>query len=136
MKKAVATEGHLEPYLQQLSRYDAREIEELRTAEKLAEDIVVRWVKESMLAKLDEARIRKRLAVFLRPEVTKAHGRDIHFDEVKKAGLNVHLIRRNEPLWRNVSELYTRADHYVSSTYCKVVESPDHHFALPCPREE
>lgn len=136
MEKAIGTGGHLEPYLQQLSRYDAREIEELRTAERLAEDIVVKWVKESMLSKLSEARIRNRLTVFLEPEVTKAHGRDIHFDEVKKAGLNVELMRRNEPLWRVVSELYTRADYYVSSTYCKLVESPEHHFALPCPRQE
>lgn len=141
MEKAIGTEGHLEPYLQQLSRYDAREIEELRTAEELAQDIVVKWVKTNMLkgrdaVTLSEARIRKKLATFLEPEVTKAHGRDIHFDEAKKAGLNVELVARNQPLWRTVSELYTRADHYVSSTHCKLVESPDHHFALPCPREE
>lgn len=135
MKKAITTEGHLEPYLQQLSRYDAREIEELRRAENLAVDIAVRWLREGMLPGTGEKRLRQKLSAFLGSRGTMAHGRDIVFDEAKKAGLNVELIRRKEPLWRLVSELYTRADYYVSSTHCKLVESPEHHFAAPCPRE-
>lgn len=135
MKKAISTEGHLEPYLQQLSRYNAIEIEELRTAEELATDITVRWLKEGMLCNVPRAQIKKKISIFLKPEVTKAHGREIHYDEAIKSGLKIELISHNKPLWRSVTELYTRADHYVSSDYCKLVESPDHHFALPRPRE-
>lgn len=136
MKKAISTEGHLEPYLQQLSRYNAIEIEELRTAEELATDIALRWLKEGMLSNMSRAQIKKKISIFLRPEVTKAHAREIHYDEAIKSGLKIKLIGHNEPIWRSVTELYTRADHYVSSDYCKLVESPDHHFALPRPREE
>lgn len=136
MEKAVNTEGHLEPYLQQLSRYNAMEIEELRTAESLAEDIAVRWLKEGMLSRFSEDEIKEKISIFLKPEATKAHGRDIHYDEAQKCGLNVELVKHNTPLWHSVAELYTRADHYVCSDYCKLVESPEHHFALPCPQEE
>lgn len=128
MEKAIATEGHLEPYLQQLSRYDAREIEELRRAERLAADIALMWLPP-------EKRLRRKLSVFLDVKGVMAHGKDIHSGEAQKAGLSVQLIRRKEPLWHLVSELYTRANYYVSSTHCKLVESPNHHFALPCPKE-
>ncbi len=136
MEKAVNTEGHLEPYLQQLSRHNAIEIEELRTAESLATDIAIRWLKEGMLSKLSKKQIGRKISIFLKPEATKAHGRDIHYDEVKKCDLNVELVRHNTPLWRSVAELYTRANHYVCSDSCKLVESPEHHFALPRPQEE
>lgn len=136
MEKAVNTEGHLEPYLQQLSRYNAVEIEELRTDEALATDIAVRWLKEGMLSNMSRSQIKKKISIFLKPEATKAHARDIHYDEATKSGLKIELIPRNKPLWRFVAELYTRADHYVCSDYCKLVESPDHHFALPRPKEE
>ena len=89
-----------------------------------------------MLSGMSRNQIRKKISIFLKPEATKAHGRDIHYDEAQKSGLNIQLIRHNEPLWRSVAELYTRADHYVCSEYCKLVESPGHHFALPCPPKE
>ena len=136
MEKAVNTEGHLEPYLQQLSRYNAKEIEELRTAESLAADIAVRWLKEGMLSRFSEDEIKEKISIFLNPEATKAHGRDIHYDEVQKCDLNVELVKHNTQLWNSVAELYTRANYYVCSDYCKLVESPEHHFALPRPQEE
>ena len=136
MEKAVDTEGHVEPYLQQLSRYNAIEIEELRTAESLAADIAIRWLKEGMLSNFSRDQIRRKISIFLKPEATKAHGRDIHYNEVQKCDLNVELVRHNTPLWRSVAELYTRADYYVCSDYCKLVESPEHHFALRRPQEE
>ncbi len=136
MESAINSQGHIEPYLQQLSRYDAVEIEELRTAEALAIDIATRWLKGGMLSKLTRKQIRGKISIFIKPEATKSHGRDIHYDQVQKCGLNVELIKRNTKLWRLCSEFYTRADHYVCSEYCKLVESPNHHFALPCPQEE
>lgn len=135
MKKAVSTEGRVEPYLQQLSRHDDSQVEELRRAEKLAADIAVRWLREGMLSGKSAKLVRKDLSVFLDPRGAMAHGRDIYIDEVVKAGINVHRMDRGESLWRLVSELYTRANYYVSSTHCKLVESPEHHFAAPCPRE-
>ncbi len=136
MMKAVSTEGHLEPYLQQLSRYNAMEIEELRRAEDLAADIAIRWLKEGMLSGMSKSQIERKISIFLKPEATKAHGRDIHCDEAEKSGLKIELIHHNTPLWHTITELYTRADHYVCSEYCKLVESPNHHFALPRPTEE
>ena len=136
MTKAIDTEGHLEPYLQQLSRYNAVEIEELRTAEELATDIAVRWLKEGMLSNMSKDQIKEKISIFLKPEATKAHGREIHYDEAEKCGLKIHLVHHNEPLWRTITEIYTRARYYVSSNYCKLVESPNHHFALPRPQEE
>lgn len=132
MEKAIATQGNLEPYLQQLSRYDAAEIEELRRARELAADIAIRCLKEGMLSSLTEDEIREKISIFLQPEITKAHARDIRVNEAKQAGLNIEEVPIRRSQWRIVSELYTRADYYVSSAYCKMVESPTHHFALPC----
>ncbi len=136
MDKAISTQGNLEPYLQQLSRYDAAEIEELRRARELAADIAIRCLKEGMLSSLTEDAIRGKISIFLQPEITKAHARDIRVNEAKKADLNIESIPIKHTQWRTVSELYTRADYFVSSTHCKLVESPTHHFALPCPEVE
>src|SRR5437870_9289951 len=38
LDEAVQTQGNLEPYLQQLSRYDAREIKQLQTAQERSEE--------------------------------------------------------------------------------------------------
>lgn len=136
MEKAITTEGHLEPYLQQLSRYNATEIEELRVAEELSVDIAVRRLREGMLAGLPPASIRRRIALFLDPEVSKAHGRDIYYEEVQRAGLNVELIPIGNILWDLALELHTRADYYVCSEHSKLIESPMHHFAMSAPKED
>jgi hypothetical protein len=62
------------------------EVEELRTAEALAVDIATRWLKEGMLSKLSRRQIKSKISIFLKPEATKSHGRDIHYDEVQKCG--------------------------------------------------
>ncbi|MBM3142652.1 MAG: hypothetical protein FJ005_06360 [Chloroflexi bacterium] len=136
MEKAINTQGNLEPYLQQLSRYDAAEIEELRRARALAEDIAIRCLKQGMLSHLTKPAIKTKISIFLKPEITKAHARDIRISEARKAGLKLEEMQTNSSLWAISSELYTRADYYVSSTFCKLVESPNHYFALPCPKEE
>jgi hypothetical protein len=129
--KAASIDGHLEPYLQQLSRYDPREIERLRRAVRLAEDIALRCLKQGNFAGMSKQAIKKKIGIFLKPTITKAHVREVFFDEVQKIGLNVELIRHDDPIWGIVSELCLRADYFVSSDYCKLIESPEHHFSLP-----
>ena len=131
MAKATCAEGRLEPYLQQLSKYDAREIERLRRSVILAGDMATKLLKSRMLSKVDRKLIRKKIALFLEPGLTKAHGRDIYYDDVQKVGLNVELIKHDSKIWDTVSEIYVRSSHCVSSTHCKLIESPDHHFSLP-----
>lgn len=137
LRKAIGTKGHIEPYLQQLSRYDAADIEELRRAHKLAEDIAVRCLGEGMLKGKSQTQIRRQIAVFLKPEVTKSHARDIYYADVNNAGLNVQSVGINDQLWNFLSEIHTRADYYVSTDCCKLIESPSNHFIQePPPREE
>ena len=47
---AVKAKGNLEPYLQQLSNYDAREISYLETERDLASDMAVRYLHTGMLS--------------------------------------------------------------------------------------
>lgn len=131
MTRATRTEGRLEPYLQQLSKYDAREIERLRRSVILAEDMAMKLLKSRMLSATEKKLIRKKIALFLEPALTKAHGRDIFYDDVLKAGLNVELLKHDSKIWNTVSEIYVRSSHCVSSTHCKLIESSHHHFSLP-----
>ncbi len=131
MTKATCADGRLEPYIQQLSKYDAREIERLRRSVILAEDMAIKLLKSRMLTKVKRDLIKKKIALFLEPSMTKAHGRDIYYHDVQQIGLNVDLIKHDSKIWDTVSEIYVRSSHCVSSTHCKLIESPDHHFSLP-----
>ena len=81
-KKAVKEKGNLQPYLQQLSNYDAREIEEFRKNLSLSEDIAVKALKTGMLSNLSEKQIRRKIKDFLSPEKVKTHGRPIYAFDV------------------------------------------------------
>jgi ClpP class serine protease len=58
--KAVKGKGNLQPYLQQLSNYDAREIEEFKAALSLSEDIALRTLASGMMKGMSTKNIKRR----------------------------------------------------------------------------
>lgn len=133
MRRAEKTEGHVEPFLLQLDRYDAAMIEELRSSEKLATDIAVRWLGEGMMRGETPSRILEKVGIFLNPDKTMAHGRGIFYPQAKQAGLNVELIPASDPIWDAICELYERTGRLVNSAASKAIESVREHFYLPPP---
>lgn len=58
----------MDPYLQQLARYDAREINSYKTAIDLSTDIVVKCLKTGMLLNENEDKIKEYIRCFIDPE--------------------------------------------------------------------
>ncbi len=75
--RAVNEQGNLEPYIQQLQRYDYREIKEFEAAIDLAEDIAIRSLKSGMMKGKTITAIKKQIEIFLTPQRAKSHGRPI-----------------------------------------------------------
>jgi len=125
--KAVKEKGHLEPYLQQLSNYDEREISEFRTELSLAEDIAVRALQSGMLKTLPAKDIRKKISIFLIPEKrAKVHARPINAADALSCGLNIKLKGVKDKLWDPLYELYIRLNNYVSiNSNAKIIECCD-----------
>jgi ClpP class serine protease len=113
----------IEPFLQQLQRFDAREIESLRSAQELSRDISVKLLKTGMMSAVKETDISKSIQVFLSQKSTSSHGRMITFPRAKECGLALELIDLHSPLWEDLWELYVRSDWYVSSKCFKLIES-------------
>lgn len=127
-KKTIAEKGNIEPYLQQLSRYDERLIKEYRTALALSEDSAIKSLKTGMLQGMNEDDIKKNIEKFLTPKETKDHGRPIYRDEAKSCGLNIDFIDIKSDLWKKMYELYIRTNHFVRDTAIKCIESKDQFF--------
>ena len=132
------TSGNLEPYLQQLNRYDSGIITDYEAAIELAKDISVTALKTGMMNNETEASIEKKLHVFLTPKSTKTHGRPIYQDMAKNCGLCINEISASSDLWRLVYELYIRTQQYVSGhgDAVKAVESREHAVYVPKPRRD
>jgi ClpP class serine protease len=132
--QAVQTKGHLEPFIQQLSNYDSREIKELQAAIALAKDISIRTLKSGMMAKETEEKIAEKIAIFLSPKNKKVHGRPIYYNEAKECGLNIEELSSGDENWKTIYELYVRTNSYVSSSQVsKCVESKVHSFVAATP---
>jgi hypothetical protein len=125
---AEATAGkakRIEPYLQQLTRYDARSIEKLRSAQKLSTEISLRLLGSLMMKNVPMKRIKKRIGVFISQERTRSHGRMINHDEAKKCGLNVEVVDLQSDVWHCVWELYVRSNYAVTERCGRVMESEE-----------
>jgi len=133
LKEAVATAGNIEPYLQQLQRYDARQIKQWRLELDLAEDVVIKLLKTGMMKDLSEEDIRERIKVLLDPIELKAHGHPIYWEAAKEMGLSIEHVENDSPIWESVWELYIRSNWYVSHRAGKIVESSEHAFQTPVP---
>lgn len=126
---AVASEGNLEPYLHQLSSYDAREIEEYTSVCSLSKDIVIKALKTGMLKAFEEEEIKDKMEIFLTPKTVKVHGRPLYYDDIKECGLNIEMQDLKSELWKLIYELYYRLNKAVSyNNTAKIVEDENHNF--------
>jgi len=126
--RATKEKGNLQPYLQQLSRYDAREIKEFEDAISLSEDIAIKALKTGMMSSVGVAEIRKKIVKFLSPEQTKAHGRLIDRDDAESCGLTIEKVNIDNKMWDPAYELYIRLNTFVSSQVAKCIESRQHSY--------
>lgn len=127
-ERATKEEGKLQPYLQQLARYDAREIKEFEDAISLSEDIAVSALKAGMMASLSEKTIKGKIKTFLTPEETKAHGRLIGRDKAESCGLIIEKVNMNSEMWVLAYELYIRINNFVSTRVSKCIENREHSY--------
>jgi hypothetical protein len=104
----------IEPFLQQLQRYDSRTIESLRSAQSLAKAISVRLLKSGMMSELTESKIVESIQVFLSQQKTSDHGRMIAYAEAKECGLKIEPLDLHSARWNNLWELYVRSDYMVT----------------------
>ncbi len=135
---AVKTKGNLEPFIQQLQKFDVREINSYADAIKLSESIAVKILKSGCMEKKSEKAIKRSIGVFLDPDKgTISHGRSINREEASRCGLSIENLDVNTPTWRAIYELYTRTEVFVSGpSACKTVESREESFMVPPPLME
>jgi ClpP class serine protease len=129
-EQAAQAQGNLEPYLQQLSLYDAREIKEFESALSLSEDISVNALSSGMMNGKSDEEIRDKIKVFLTPESKKTHGRPIYREEALDCDLHVEMINEQDELWDLIYELYLRTSEFVSSQVSKCIESSENSFVV------
>ena len=86
---AVNTQGHIEPYVQQLDKYDARAIQAYKHLIELSKEMSVKTLKAGMMRAMSEKTIETRIQPFLDPQRTLSHGRPIFRDDARKCGLRV-----------------------------------------------
>ena len=124
---AAAVHQRIEPFVQQLSRYDSRFIEQLKSAQQLAKDITVR-----MLCVWNDAGHipggycnRKSRCSCLKKR--QAHtGRMINAKEAADCGLKIKPIDLQCPVWHILWELYVRSDWSVTNRCGKLsVNKPE-----------
>ncbi len=127
--QAVKAKGNLQPFLQQLANYDAREIKEYEAAIELSEDVAVRALQSGMMKGITKDEIRKKIKVFLTPEETKSHGRSIFYEEAKKCGLKIELMDLKSQIWKLSYELFVRTYNFTNTRVAKCIESKEHSFS-------
>jgi len=123
MYNATRSRGRIEPFLQQLARFDARDIRRIVSAQELAESIAVNFLKTGHMASFSDSAIKRKIKPFLDPHYTKVHGRPIYYDVAKRCGLNVEVFDLTSTLWQNVWELYYRLNYLLAASVDKVIES-------------
>ena len=115
--------GRLEPYLQQLSNYNASVVSHYQSLIDLSEDISVKALSSGMMNKLSKENIRKKIKIFLIPEKTKTHGRPIFQDDARMAGLNIEKIDTSNELGQSIYELYIRSRSCADRQVSKLIET-------------
>ena len=128
MKKANRTRGRIEPFLQQLNRFDARDIRRIRSAQDLSASIAIRCLQNGVFSGWTDKRIRAKIRPFLEPKLTKVHGRPIYPDAARACGLNVETCEQRAPIWQIVWKLYVRLNYFVSNNVPKIIESSEHYW--------
>lgn len=134
---AVRTKGNLEPFIQQLQKYDIRDINKYHDLIKLSESIAVKILKSGCMSSKPQAAIKNAVEIFLDPKKgTISHSRSINRDEARKCGLCIEDLDVGSDSWRAIYELYARTEAFVSgSIAAKAVESREESFMVPPPEE-
>jgi len=127
-QRAVAEKQNIQPYIQQLERYDEKEIAQYRDYINLSEDISVNALKTGMMKKVSEDDIKEKIKTFVIPDKKMVHARPIYAKEVGNCGLNVETEDVNSELWQVVYELYLRTNSFVNNQASKCIESREHSF--------
>jgi ClpP class serine protease len=131
---AMKTTGKLEPYLQQLARYDDREINTYRGVIQLSSDIAKKVLGSGMMIGKKANEIENKIEIFLDPaKGTFAHGRPIFITEALGCDLVCEPMDVKSRLWQNIYELYVRTNIYVSNAACKAIECTNEAFHAPAP---
>jgi hypothetical protein len=118
--EAVKTSGNVEPYLQQLQRYDQRAIMTYEDFIALSKEAALKILSTGMMKGMATADIEKQIQLFLDPKAgTRVHGRPIYASEAGSCGLKVEAIDVKAPHWKDIYELYYRTESYVSSNVSK-----------------
>jgi hypothetical protein len=134
IKKATSSSGRIDPYLQQLQRFDAKDIRWIKSAQQLSESIAIKSLQTGVMKGKATSKIKAKIKPFLDPKFTKVHGRPVYYDIAEKCGLNIKLYELKSPMWRAVWELYVRINNAVSTgAAAKIIESLEHHYEAPVP---
>ena len=128
IKQANNTKGRIEPFLQQLNRFDARDIRSIKSAQALSESIAISSLKRGCFKHLSVPQIKQKIKPFLDPQHTKVHGRPIYHDTAKNCGLPVSLFDSESEIWQIVWKLYVRMSYYVSNHAPKLIESAENSY--------
>ena len=123
LDSATKTRGRIEPYLQQLARFDARDIRRIVSAQDLSASIAVNCLRTGVLSGKSEKTIKTKIKPFLDPYYTINHGRPIYPDVAQATGLDIEVHDNTSALWRSVWDLYLRLNYFVSVSVDKVIES-------------
>ena len=123
----------MQPYIQQLANFDAREIAKYKSYIDLADDISIKSLETGMLKGKSKTTIKEKIKVFLDPAAgTVAHGRPIYLPEAKSCGLVIDEIEVSSEVWKLLYKLYVRADQFVTQFATKMVASKaDGFYARP-----
>lgn len=137
VSKRANAQGVLQqqPYLQQLSRYDNRDIDKYRTNINLSKDIAVKLLRTGMLSQQSDTEIRQKIDIFLTPDAgTLSHGRPIHSHEARTCGLAIKDINVTSDVWMKIYQLHARLDAFVSRSASKIYECKEDSFHASIPR--
>ena len=110
-------------YLQQLasSTVEPAFIEECKRELKFSHDLVKKWLPQYMLKKkyleLNQEELEKK-AVSIATNLSSAdkrfsHGRMIGAQECNDIGLNIEILKKEDPLWNLLWEFYVRAEVFM-----------------------
>ncbi len=132
---AVRSKGNLEPFMQQLQKFDVRDINHYRDLIRLSEDIAIKILRSGMMNGKSQAAIKKSIGVFLDPrQGTISHSRSINRTEAEGCGLKIDHLDVHSPQWVAIYELYVRTQNFVSGPVAsKCVESNDEAFYAGAP---
>jgi hypothetical protein len=128
MRKANLSSGNLEPFLQQLQRFDARDVRAIRSAQELSANIAVNCLQQGALKGQSQRQIKAKLTPFLKPRYTTVHERPIYHATASKCGLDIKLHDVKSPLWCIVWKLYVRLSYVVRRSAPKIIETTQDSF--------